>query len=56
MTLIKKVFNDFGKTDTKLAFIVSTTLYYIKNRNLRDALSFSSQFVVIFLILLNLID
>ena len=56
MSLINKVLSDFSKTDTKLAFSVSTILYYLKNNNFKDALIFSLQFVVIFLILLNLLN
>jgi len=56
MTLVKKILDGFNKTDTILAFTVSTTLYYIKNKNLREALHFSSHFVIIFLILLNILN
>lgn len=55
MYFIQNYISDFKKKDTILAFLVSSILYYVEHKNIKQSLLFSIKFVLIFLLFLNLL-
>jgi uncharacterized MAPEG superfamily protein len=54
MSFILKIKNDFFRKDTLFAFIVSTLLYYIFNKDIIKSIMFTISFIIVFLIINNI--
>lgn len=55
MYILQNYISDLKKKDTILAFVVSSILHYIENKNLKQSILFSIKFVLLFLLFLNLL-
>jgi hypothetical protein len=55
MNILKNFLNDLQKKDTILAFLISTLIYNCEHKNIKKSIIFSTKFVLVFLIFLNLL-